>query len=253
MNYFFGINNKIFKSEIQIPIFRNRELKTSELKLFRCYPENNVWSIEETEKNKINDYFYIIKNDEISNKDIFFLADRKIINNYNNLELQKFNTFTETLPAYRSNLKLYLDNGGFSSYQSEYPFSMAIKNGSILNSVNSLANNKADKNYIFVKNIFKDPILEKFSAFIVNYKSKKIEEEYELITNYSNFIEINRKLIHKDNFFFTKKFMGVPIYISTKEKHVSLEHTHPPHEYILSKNKFIKVANLKNEINEIVN
>ena len=47
--------------------------------------------------------------------------------------------------------------------------------------------------------------------------------------------------------------MGVPIYISIKNKHVSLEHTHPPHEYILSNNKFQKVAILKNEINEIIN
>lgn len=253
MNYFFGINNKVFKSEIQIPVFRNRDVKPAELQLFKCFPEKKKWLVKEIKKNKINDYFYIIKNDEITNKDIFFLADKKILYNFNNSELQKFNSFTDTLPAYRSNLKLYLVNGGFSSYQSEYPFSMATKTGSILNSINSLANTEADKNYIFIKNIFKEPIEEKFPAYVINYKLKKIEEKYELFTNYSNLIEINKKLIHKDNFFFTKKFMGVPIYISIKNNHVSLEHTHPPHEYILSKNKFQKVANLKNEINEIIN
>ena len=253
MNYFFGINNKVFKSEIQIPVFRNSDFKPSNFQLFKCFPENKKWLIKEIKKNKVNDFFYIVKNDEITNKYIFFLADNKILNNFNNLELQKFNTFTDTLPAYRSNLKLYLDKGGFSSYQSEYPFSMATKNGSILNSINSLANTDADKNYIFIKNIFKEPIEEKFPAYVINYKLKKIEEKYELITNYSNFIEISKNLIHKDNFFFTKKFMGVPIYISIKNKHVSLEHTHPPHEYILSNNKFQKVAILKNEINEIIN
>ena len=70
--------------------------------------------------------------------------------------------------------------------------------------------------YAFIKNIFKEPIEEKFPAYVINYKLKKIEEKYELITNYSNFIEISKNLIHKDNFFFTKKFMGVPIYISIK-------------------------------------
>ena len=127
MNYFFGINNKVFKSEIQIPVFRNRDVKPAELQLFKCFPEKKKWLVKEIKKNKINDYFYIIKNDEITNKDIFFLADKKILYNFNNSELQKFNSFTDTLPAYRSNLKLYLVNGGFSSYQSEYPFSMATK------------------------------------------------------------------------------------------------------------------------------
>ena len=43
------------------------------------------------------------------------------------------------------------------------------------------------------------------------------------------------------------------MFVSIKNKHVSLEHTHPPHEYILSKNSFKKIAELKNEINEIIN
>ena len=42
------------------------------------------------------------------------------------------------------------------------------------------------------------------------------------------------------------------MYISVKNSFLSFEHTHPPHEYILSENKFVKVANLKNEINEII-
>ena len=81
--------------------------------MFKCFPENKKWLIKEIKKNKVNDFFYIVKNDEITNKDIFFLADNKILNNFNNLELQKFNTFTDTLPAYRSNLKLYLDKEDF--------------------------------------------------------------------------------------------------------------------------------------------
>ena len=51
----------------------------------------------------------------------------------------------------------------------------------------------------------------------------------------------------------TDKFLGIPIYMSIKNKHISFEHTHPPHEYILSKNKFEKISQLKNEVNEIIN
>ena len=53
---------------------------------------------------------------------------------------------------------------------------MATKNGSILNSINSLANTDADKNYIFIKNIFKEPIEEKFPAYVINYKLKKLKK-----------------------------------------------------------------------------
>ena len=33
---------------------------------------------------------------------------------------------------------------------------------------------------------------------------------------------------------------------------LSFEHTHPPHEYILSDNKLLKITNMKNEIYEII-
>ena len=35
--------------------------------------------------------------------------------------------------------------------------------------------------------------------------------------------------------------------------HISCEHTHPPHEYILSKDKYTRVSELKNKCNEIIN
>ena len=42
------------------------------------------------------------------------------------------------------------------------------------------------------------------------------------------------------------------MFVSEKKKHLSFEHTHPPHEYILSNDKFMKVSELKREINEII-
>ena len=43
MNFFYGINNYLFKSEVQIPLFQNRNFKKSNLKLFKSYPKNNKW------------------------------------------------------------------------------------------------------------------------------------------------------------------------------------------------------------------
>ena len=81
--------------------------------------------------------------------------------------------------------------------------------------------------------------------YFVNHKTKSIEEQFEIKTNYTNCIEINNKLIKPEIFLVTDKYIGVPMYVSVKNKFLSFEHTHPPHEYILSKNKFLKVSNLK--------
>jgi hypothetical protein len=157
------------------------------------------------------------------------------------------------VPAYRANLKIMLNNGGFSSYQSEYPFTMIQKKGTILSSISSIANKDAEKNYIFIKNIYELPIFESFTAYLVNIRKKTIEEKIEIKTNYTNSFELNKKLIKPEIFLITKKYIGIPMFISIKNKHVSFEHTHPPHEYILSQNKFKKITELKEEINAIVN
>lgn len=253
MNFFFGINNSDILSEIQLPVFKNRYPDPENIFLFKGYAENNKWNIKELKYNKIDNHFFLIKNDEISNKDIFFLAYPQNLKNFDYLKLKKFNNFTCTAPAYRANLKISLINGGFSSYQSEYPFSMIEKRGSILSPISSLANKDAEKNYIFIKNIYEKPIYETFLAYLVNIKSKKIEEKIEIKTNYMNCFELKKTLIKPEIFLVTDNYLGIPMFVSIKNKHISFEHTHPPHEYILSQDKFKTVSNLKKEINEIIN
>ena len=251
MNFFFGINNVLFKSEIQIPLFQNRNFKKSNLKLFKSYPKNNRWILQ-LSSNKINDYFYVLKNENISNNEIFFLADKKLLDEFDDKKLKNYNNFTDTSPAFRANFQIYLDKGGFSSYQSEYPYSMVTKKGTILSSICSLANSDADKNYVMIRNIYEEPIEESFKAYLVNIKKKTIEEKFDIKTNYTNLIEISNKLIKPEIFLITDKYLGVPMYVSVKNNFLSFEHTHPPHEYILGENKFLKISTLKKEINEII-
>ena len=59
-------------------------------------------------------------------------------------------------------------------------------------------------------------------------------------------------LLHEEIYFFTKNYTGIPVYLSSRDKHLSFEHTHPPHEYILSEDKFKIVANFKKEFYEII-
>ncbi len=253
MNLFFGIKNEILSSEIQIPIFTNRHPKLLRTNLYRCFPENNNWKINKIEKDKIEDQFYILKDNEIKDNEAYFLANENDFKNYDYLKLKDFNNLTNTIPAYRSNLKIKLIDGGFSSYQSEYPFNMITKKGTIMSSLNSITNKDAEQNYLFFKNIYFEPIREEFDGFFVNIKSKKIIYNFKLTSNHSNFIKIEKELINPEIFFVTKNLLGIPMYISQKNKHLSFEHTHPPHEYILSKNRFLKVKELKDHINEIIN
>ena len=93
---------------------------------------------------------------------------------------------------------------------------------------------------------------ENFNAYLVNINLRKIEDKFVIKTNYTNCFEIRNSLIKPEIFLVTKEFLGVPMYISTNKNHVSFEHTHPPHEYILSQNKFKKISELKKEVNEII-
>ncbi|MDC3174860.1 hypothetical protein OA868_03715 [Candidatus Pelagibacter sp.] len=252
MNFFYGVNNRFLKSEIQIPTFQNRYFRKSTLQLFKVFPKNNKWVLKEVINKKINDFFYVLKNEDILNNEIFFLADNSIFDKFNHNKLENFNNFTDTSPAFRSNLKIYLDHGGFSSYQSEYPYDMITKKGSILSSISSIANTDADQNYVLIRNIFEEPIEDNFKAYLVNHETKKIEEQFNVKTNYTNCIKIDKKFIKPEIFLVTNDYLGIPMYVSVKDNFLSFEHTHPPHEYFLSKNKFQKVASLKKEINEII-
>jgi hypothetical protein len=253
MNFFFGVKNNILCSEITIPRFQNQNNTQTKYNLYGAFIENNKWNIDLFNNCEINKEFFLVKNKIIDNKKIFFLATENEIKKFDSNKLINLNNFTDTTPEYRANLRIYLKKGGFSSYQSEYPYEMIDKNGSLLSSVSSIANKNANKNFLLIRNIFKQPIEENFNIYFVDIKLKKIIEQTEIITNHTNQIELNKLLINPEIFVVTKKYLGIPIYISEKNRHLSIEHTHPPHEYILGRNKYEKVKELKNKINEIIN
>ena len=259
MNYFFGINNNIFKTKLTIPKFQNRSPHTNkDIQLFKCYPDNNEWKVEEIYKNKDSNFknnFFILNDLEIRNNEIYFLATKNDLLKFDKYKLDDYNDFTNTIPDFRANFEIFFSDKnklGFSSYQSEYPFRMIKIKGSILSSVSSIANKEADKNYILLKNIFEKPVQQIFNGYLVDIKQKIILENYKLKTNYSNLLLIKNNYIKPEVYFITDQFLGIPVYISEKNGHLSMEHTHPPHTHILSGNKYNVVKNLKERINEII-
>ena len=53
-------------------------------------------------------------------------------------------------------------------------------------------------------------------------------------------------------YLFTNEYLCIPLYISIKNNHISFEHTHPPHEYILSEDRYIKISNLKKNLMKLL-
>ena len=192
-NYFFGIKNSFLNSKLTIPRFQNSNPTKKEYILFQLEIINQSWKISNLSNIDLNSDFYKIGSSLIGNGNIFCLATKAEIlelekNNYS--KLVNFNNFTDTSPDYRANLQVSIKGGGFSSYQSDYPFFMVTKKGSILSPLSSLCNNNAEENIIFLKNIYELPIQDEFSAFFVNLKTKRVLKKEVVRTNFLNEISI---------------------------------------------------------------
>ena len=193
MNYFFSINNNNLKSKLTIPKFQNRGLYNKNLKLYSLKIKENNWIISEPTSDQ-DENFYYINNDFKSENEIYMLAEKKIENSKYDL-IEFSNNFLLTNPAFRCNLRVTNLAGGFSSYQSEYPAAMINKKGNIVSQVSSLLDPENEKNILIFKNIYFQPIIKSFKAYIVDIEAKTIVSEKEFFTNSLNFWELDKKMI----------------------------------------------------------
>ncbi len=256
MNFFFGVKNNFLNCRLTIPRFQNKGKKNLRYRVYNAEPHEEKWQINNTNCDYDENFFYI-ENNLINNRNFFFLStDQEIIRfkSLNSDKLVNLNKFTDTSPIeFRCNLSISIPDKGFSSYQSEYPLTMAEKNGSILSPVSSLLDPNADKNILFFRNIYCKPITDSSKLYIVDIHHKKVLETFQIKKNHSTEIQIDKDLINSTSYIFTENIIGIPLFISIKNDHLSFEHTHPPHLYILTPDRFKVVTKLKNEIRQIIN
>lgn len=256
MNYFFGIKSELFDTKLTIPKFQNKKKINNKILLYQAFIQGNSWKIERLSYCTEDENFFFLDQKILNNDKIFFIIDGKNIQELNKIhysELKIFDNYTNTNPSYRSNIHISNEKGGFSSYQSDYPFNMISKKGGILSSINLLTNKFADKNILILKNIYKKPFNKSFYAYFINYKLKKIIHKEKIYTNRSNIIDLPAEFLDNETYLFTNEYLCIPLYVSINNNHISFEHTHPPHEYILSDDKYIKITDLKKKFNEIIN
>ena len=104
---------------------------------------------------------------------------------------------------------------------------------------------------MFFRNIFFEPVIEKSKLYIIDLKTKKVIEELFILSNCLNEINIKKEFIEKIITFLPRK-CWVPLFVSIKNGHLSLEHTHPPHLYLINPDRYKKVSELKQKIREII-
>ena len=253
MVYFFGFTTSSFSNKLTIPKFTNKG-SYRDVRLFRIFISNGKWVISLI-TNEFNFYedenFFHISN--IDNYSILSLLTLEEAKNFDENELLNISKFTKTHPAFRANLKISLNGGGYSSYQHEYPFQMTKIKGGIVSSIFSILDLKAEKNYIVLRNIFFKPKNDFYSVFLLDKNSDKILKEFKVETNKSNILEIQKEYISPSVSLITNQFLGIPIYLNQYEDGmISIEHTHPPHSYILGPNKNEIIEKYKSNFFKII-
>jgi hypothetical protein len=254
MNFFFSLHYKDIQSRLTIPRFQNRGSFNKNYLPYCAKIVNDSWKFS-VAKYKNDDYFFYIDISELSNDNFFFLAEPNhfLAPNKNFAkELLNLNNFTDTDPVFRANIEIFNSKGGFSSYQSDYPYEMTLKKGSILSGLSFLTN-KGSENIIFFKNIYYKPINEKFYIYFVDIKKKIILKKNAIYTNRTNCIVIDDNYINENVYLFSTIYIGIPIFLSqSADGDLSMEHTHPPHVYVLGKKRYEVISKVKNEINKII-
>ena len=257
MNFFFKLSSKDYLSELTIPNFTNSGKKLNQFNLYslNIIEDKNInyWNFNKLDNQ--DEFFFKINRLDKTNDTFFFIGSESICRslfNKKNTELKMIKNFMNSQPPFRANTKIIKKDYGFSSYQSDYPFPMVMKKGSIVSPIQTLLNTYGKINKIFFVNMYYKPIREKFRYYLISYNLKKIIFTDFIYTNSVNEINIQSKYLNKDTFFVTKDYLGIPVYFSDQDGHLSLEHTHPPHEYIFGKNKYNKINEFKKEFDEII-
>ena len=176
MNFFFSFKFNNINNNLNIPLFSNEKNLPENVYIFSAkVNDNSQWDIKKANY-ELKNNFAILDSQSLNNEEIYFIAtDKEVSSNKEILKNKLFNLnkYTDTVPSYRANLKIYLDNKGFSSYQAEYPLDMTFKKGSIISPISTLLNDQAEENYLIFKNIYYLPKKEVFKLSVLDIKKKK--------------------------------------------------------------------------------
>ena len=247
MNFFFSTTTKNYKTKLAIPKFQNSGKIDRKIKLYEVKIIKGSWQVSEFIQSVQTDNFWHLEFHKQSDS-IFFLAYENTFKEIcENNRLRDIDKFTNTYPDFRSNLMVENKTGGFSSYQAEYPFRMTQKLGIFYTESGLLTTKNAFKIGIFIRNIYEKPVIEERELFLFNGRDNSIIHKFIVNLNKTNYIDLTDfKSELKYSFLIAREFIGIPIYLlEYYDGSLSFEHTHPPHESILGRNRYKLINQLK--------
>jgi hypothetical protein len=219
--------------------------------LFSANIIKNKWIVSKVECTETSHFWTVIsKNNE---NEIYFIASEQealLIQKEN--KLLDVNNFTTTIPMYRANLEIKNALGGFSSYQSEYPYGMTTRLGSLYSECGNLIFDQSRSVGVFIKNINFEPIQDSFPIFLYDDLKQEVIMNFDISLNRTNFIDLTKyKELLANCFLFAPKFIGIPIYVVEHfDGGLSFEHTHPPTESIAGPKRFSLIKGIRERANE---
>lgn len=242
MNYFFLLNSidKNLNSKIDIfnqaPMksFYKNSIKKKYIKIF--FVKNNKWEIIEYDSifpYEIKSYKLNELNEKYGKQSFFLgLFDR-------NQDIFQDSIYMNSEPTWRSNISIQSKHSS-ASYQGEIPYSITQKNISLVscNPMTQFSNNV--RSFFYLVNLFNEPIKSEFTVSIINNKKENIAN-LKCYTNTVNYFDISKYYENNEVLIFkSTRHGGIPIYFnfSTDYQSLSLEHTHPPIEYVYGGDRF---------------
>ena len=238
MNFFYLLKHQdtnlfstidLFNKPPMKRFFKNK-LEVRTIRIF--YSEGNEW--------KFYDYGSLNPNESITinSKDIinklgnnsFFIT---LINKKNSIF--DIDNYMLSQPTWRSNIAIRSANTS-ASYQGEIPSHFLYNKISLVSCSPMIQWSDKSQNFFYLVNLFKNPVKEKFTVDIFD-QNKIIIKKLECYTNTINCHEITEiAKSHEFLIFKSENHGGIPLYFSKSEdnKCLSLEHTHPPVEYVYS-------------------
>lgn len=246
MNYFFFLDHMDHNLSSSVEIFNRPAMqlffkkKRTKKNIYFFYIHNNSWRNQFFKTIDFNESI-IIEKSNLS----MFLQKKTIFIALTSKELSPddvpFNDDSmNSIPAWRANIKIS-SKYTTSSYQGEIPGSFINLNLSLTSCTPFLQINDNVDNYFYLINLTSDPIEKDFVVEILN-SEKKILKKINCKTNNVNLTDLNfLKNFKKEKMYIfrSKNYGGIPLYLarSKDNKSLSLEHTHPPQEYLFLGNR----------------
>lgn len=253
MNYFFFTSSDDYDCRLTIPKFRVDGRTRPDNKLIRARIIGGSWDFETVDADEENDAFWYLDVASFDADDILFIATpQELRRQRKEKNLINLNDFKDSDPAFRCNLAVSNGEGGWSSYQSEYPYRMAGRRGTIFSNIATLSNPGEKLDGCFLRNIFHQPIVESYRVAVLDTATDKVVMEASASSNRSSYISFDDLPPDRGNLvLWAENFLGIPIYVSSDDRHnISMEHTHPPHESVHGVDRFALVGRMKAKYDE---